>query len=178
MESMNLHHLGMFLDSDIVIVQDEIPALLEKNYNIDLVSDAEAISEEVSEEEHDLIYEGNFEKGILIVYEGSHLEADLREFLFKILGAVNCSLKDIALSSSESVEEVSLAKIDELNANKILIFGKLNHSLFQFKQRDYEIKNENGVEYLYSDDLRSIFSDVALKKSLWNMLQILFGIKK
>ena len=171
---MNLHHLGMFLDSDIVIVQDEIPALLEKNFSIDSVSDAEAISEE----EHDLIYEGNFDKGILIVYEGSHLEADLREFLFKILGAVNCSLKDIALSSSESVEEVSLAKIEELNANKILIFGKLNHKLYQYKQRDYEIRNDKGIEYLYSDDLRSIFSDVSLKKSLWNMLQILFGIKK
>ena len=164
----------MFLDSDIVIVQDEIPALLEKNFSIDSVSDAEAISEE----EHDLIYEGNFDKGILIVYEGSHLEADLREFLFKILGAVNCSLKDIALSSSESVEEVSLAKIEELNANKILIFGKLNHKLYQYKQRDYEIRNDKGIEYLYSDDLRSIFSDVSLKKSLWNMLQILFGIKK
>lgn len=175
---MNLHHLGMFLDSDIVIVQDEIPEIMAKKLNRDEVTDSEQTIQEIAEEEHDLIYEGNFEKGILIVYEGSHLEADLREFLFKILGAVNCSLKDIALSSSESVEEVSLGKIDELNANKILIFGKLNHKLYQFKQRDYEIRNDNGIEYLYSDDLRSIFSDVALKKSLWNMLQILFGIKK
>ncbi|MFD2034558.1 hypothetical protein ACFSKL_07150 [Belliella marina] len=175
---MNLHHMGMFLDADIIIDQKEIPELVVRNFKDVGISESLELIEENVEEEHDLIFEGNFEKGILIAYEGSHLEPDLREFLFKILGAVTCSLKDIALCASESVEEVSYSKIEELNANKILVFGKLNHQLFQFKQQAYEIRNENGVEYLFADDLRSIFTDVELKKSLWNKLQILFGIKK
>lgn len=176
MESVNLHDLGMFIDSEVYVIKEEISSLISK-------SSAESIPEQISgevqedtAEELDLIYEGNFEKGILVIYEGSHLEPDLREFLFNILGAVKCSLKDIALSSAESIEEVSQSKIDELAPNKVLVFGKINHKLFQIKQQDYEIRNEDGIEYLFADDLRAIFSNKEYKKSLWNKLKILFEV--
>lgn len=177
MESVNLHDLGMFLDSEVYVIKEEIPSLISKN-SLESVSSIapEEIREDASPEELDLIYEGNFEKGILVIYEGSHLEPDLREFLFNILGAVKCSLKDIALSSAESIEEVSQSKIDELAPNKILVFGKLNHTIFQIKQHDYEIKNEDGIEYLFANDLSAIFSNKEFKKSLWNKLKILFEV--
>lgn len=176
MESGNLHDLGMFIDSEVYVIKEELPILISKN---PVESIPAQVLEEIQEdatEELDLIFEGNFEKGILVIYEGSHLEPELREFLFNILGAVKCSLKDIALSSAESIEEVSQAKIDELAPNKILVFGKLNHILFQIKQQDYEIKNEEGIEYLFANDLNAIFSNKEFKKSLWNKLKILFEV--
>lgn len=177
MESVNLHELGMFIDSEVYIIKEEISSLTSKNsFKFVSTSTPEAFEEDSIAEEFDLIYEGNFEKGILVIYEGSHLEPDLREFLFNILGAVKCSLKDIALSSSESIEEVSQSKIDALAPNKILVFGKLRHPIFQIKQQDYEIKNEAGIEYLFSNDLSAIFSNKEFKKSLWNKLKILFGV--
>jgi hypothetical protein len=177
MKSINLHDLGMFLDSEVYVIKEEIPSMISKNL-LESVTNLvpEVFQEEAIQEELDLIFEGNFEKGILVIYEGSHIELDLRAFLFNILGAVKCSLKDIALSSSESIEEVSQSKIDALAPNKILVFGKLHHPIFQIKQQDYEIKNEAGIEYLFANDLSAIFSNKELKKSLWNKLKLLFEV--
>ncbi|AFL85190.1 hypothetical protein Belba_2645 [Belliella baltica DSM 15883] len=178
MESVNLHDLGMFIESEIYIIQSEMSNLVSKhssqNNHLKL---NEEIEDDLSEE-LDLIYEGNFEKGILVIYEASHLEPDLREFLFNILGAVKCSLKDVALSSAESIEEVTVQKIEELAPNKIIVFGKLNHPIFHLKQVNYEIRNEDGVEYLFADDLRSISMNIDLKKSLWAKLQVLFEVSR
>lgn len=175
MENMTLSHLSFFLESDIVVVKEEAPALISRLSGESLENE---IDENLTlEEENDLIFEGHFEKGILVIYEGSHLEPELREFLFKILGAVGCSLKDVALTSSESVEEVELKRIEDLNPHKILIFGKLNHELSKIKKQHYEIQNEEGIEYLFADDLKEINSNTTYKKALWAKLQILFSIK-
>ncbi|ERM82954.1 hypothetical protein P872_04900 [Rhodonellum psychrophilum GCM71 = DSM 17998] len=185
MEELSLFELGLFLDNEIVVLKEEGTFSKSKGHpasdsslkgtNVAHASQPEEVEIEM---EMELVHEGNFEKGILIVYQGDHLESTHREFLFKILQAVNCSLKDIALSSSEMVEETKLSSIQQMNPNKILIFGKLRHDLMKIMQHKYEILNEDGVEYFFADDLREISENVELKRSLWNKLQILFGIKK
>lgn len=176
MENVNLHDLGMFLDSEVYVLKDELASLLSKYP--DESSQVQITDENLptTTEDLDLIYEGNFEKGLLVIYETNYLESELREFLFNILGAVKYSLKDIALCSAQSIEEISQSKIDELAPTKILIFGKLNHKLSQIKHQDYEIKNEEGIEYLFANDLSSIFSNKEFKKLLWNKLKILFEV--
>ncbi len=164
MEKMSIHHLGLFMDSDIVLLKEEVKTFLPE-------------SKEVAEEILELLYEGNFEKGILIIYEGNHLEPALREFLFKILQAVNCSLKDVALSASESVEEIPMQTVLDMSPNKVVVFGKLHHDLTNLKKHAYEITNEDGVEYLFVDSVQEISGNVPLKKSLWEKLQVLFNIK-
>lgn len=185
MEDLSLFELGLFLDNEIVVLKEE--ALISKSKGVNnsdyplktsRVSEISVSEEAETENEIELVHEGNFEKGILVIYQGDHLETAHREFLFKILQAVNCSLKDIALSSSEMVEETTLPTLQQMNPNKILIFGTLRHDLMKIMQHKYEILNEDGVEYFFADDLREISENVELKRSLWNKLQILFGIKK
>ncbi|MCH7408374.1 hypothetical protein MM239_03115 [Belliella sp. DSM 111904] len=175
MENLNLKHLSLFLDDNVVLVKEEVPKLISNLINATLGEEFTEV--EIDADSNALIFEGNYEKAIMIIYQGSHLEPELREFLFKILGAVGCSLKDIALAASESVEEVSPESIDALNPNKILVFGKLNHTISKLKQNTYEIFNVDGVEYLFADDLKDVNSNVNMKKSLWTALQVLFGIK-
>lgn len=185
MEEMSLFELSLFLDNEIVVLKEEAPLSKSKSHisskselNTSIITE-ESISVELeTDREIELVYEGNFEKGVLVIYQGDHLETTHREFLFKILQAVNCSLKDIALSSTEMVEETKFSSIQQMNPNKILIFGKLRHDLMKVMQHKYEILNEDGVEYFFADDLREISENVDLKRSLWNKLQILFGIKK
>ncbi len=179
---MSLHHLGLFLDADIIIVKEEISTLtstLQNNPEEESNMSIDSIESSVENEESiELVFEGKFEKGVLLVYEGSHLESKLREFLFKILNAVNCSVKDVALSSSESVEEIPMAVIQHMNPNKIIAFGKVRHRLMNYKKHAYEVHYEDGVEFLFADSLTEIYENVALKKALWEKLQVLFDIKK
>jgi hypothetical protein len=46
------------------------------------------------------------------------------------------------------------------------------------KKNNYEITQEGEIEYLFADDLGQISENVALKKSLWSALQVLFNITK
>lgn len=178
---MSLHHLGLFLDADIVLLKEESQKLAssinDEKEDFSQLKEQE-IRQELAEDDLELVYEGNFEKGVLVIYEGSHLEPALREFLFKILQAVNCSLKDVALSSSESVAEVPMPIIQAMSANKVVVFGKLQHDLMNSKKHPYEITQEEGVEYMFVDSVQEILDNQALKKTLWNKLQVLFNIKK
>src|SRR5690554_1882617 len=108
MEELNIKHLSLILDQDLVLIQEDIQKhqlaeqLKERhapteqvNLNSkDQTSSAEQAKpeEEYDEERLNMAYEGNFEKGILIIYQGNQLEELHREFLMKILGAVGCSL--------------------------------------------------------------------------------------
>ena len=174
------------MDADIVLLNEEAEKLAlsisdsKSSTNTEEFEEIQNHQYQSNSEEDllELVYEGNFEKGILVVYPGSHLDPEFRSFLFLILQAVNCSLKDIALCSSESVEEVPLETIQEMGVNKVLVFGKLNHSLSNLMVNLYEILTVEGVEYLFVDDIREIFQNKSLKISLWTKLQVMFNIKK
>jgi hypothetical protein len=95
----------------------------------------------------------------------------------KILGAVNCSLKDIALLGADQLENMDPAVLDQLNPQKIIVFGLVHHPIMQHKVDLYKIRDV-GYELLFVNDLIEISTNVALKKSLWTSLQILFHINK
>jgi hypothetical protein len=182
MEKMGIQHLGFFLDSEIYVIPEELPLLVQfekKEVKSSQIPETEPIGEEIIEDELiALEYEGGFEKGVLIAFEGSELSVEHKDLLFKILGAVGCSLKDIALTSSIHIEEVSMASILALNPDKIILFGLFHHDIMSRKKTNYEILQEDAIEYLFADDLVQISENVTLKKSLWSALQVLFNITK
>lgn len=176
---MSIHHLNLFLDSDIYIIPEEKNQLI---LTADSTSDTQETKSEdeiiSSDEILELEYEGGFEKGVLIAYEGNELIQEQQELLFKILGAVGCSLKDIALTSSLNIEEVPMSSILAMNPNKVIIFGNIHHDILSRRKKLYEVLQEDDIEYLFADDLAQISTQVNLKKSLWSELQVLFNITK
>lgn len=178
MEKMSIHDLGLILDDEIYLVTEERDQLLALEKPVTLETTSVSSQEEFEEEHVQLAFEGGFEKGILVIYEGSSLESNLSEYLFKILGAVSCSLKDIALANSEDTELTSMASITALNPNKIIVFGKVRHEIMMSVKKTYEVHQEDEIEYLFADDLRQISENLDLRKALWKELQVLFNITK
>jgi DNA polymerase III psi subunit len=189
MEPLNLHHLSLFLDQDLIIIPDDstkhlLSEQLRARYSpineeADISSEPSALEaeEEYREEILKINYEGDFEKGVLIIYQGNHLEASYREFLMKILGAVGCSLKDVAMVSTNHIHELPSECISQLNPNKYLVFGSLNHPIMKLKTNNYEVISLEAA-YLFADPLEELSDNVQLKKKLWTGLQVLFNIKK
>lgn len=177
MENMGIHELGLILDQEIYILPEEKNQLLTILMSSNL--EENPISQEEFEEEPVLLeYEGGFEKGILVIYEGKSLESSLSDYLFKILGAVACSLKDIALANSKNTEMTTMASITALNPNKIIVFGKVRHEIMMSVKKSYEVHQEDEIEFLFADDLKQISESLDLRKSLWKELQVLFNITK
>src|SRR5690606_9606633 len=137
----------------------------------------DAPEKEYTEEANALNYEGNFEKGILVVFQGNTLESGHREFLFKVLGAVGCSLKDVALLPAAHILAQPPEAIDQLSPRRCIIFGSFNHPMMKFKKSNYEIVSGER-EYFFADSLEDLADNVQLKRNLWNGLQVLFQIKK
>ena len=180
MENLSIYHMAMFMDNEIFLLPEDEKTVVE---NVSSPSAYPNPKEELSIVEEDpgsstvnLEYEGGFGKGVLVVYQGDSLNPDLHELLFKILNAVGCSLKDIALTSSNALESASLSDVMAMNPNKIILFGNFRHDIMMQKKSNYEIINHEGVEYLFADDLKILFENINLKKSLWNELQVLFNI--
>ena len=187
MEALNLQQLSFILDQDLVIVPGDLlsPAPTQ-NQAADIApplasSVTTAVEDmpdkEYAEEVNKLSYEGNFEKGILVVFQGNSLDSSHREFLFKVLGAVGCSLKDVALVSAATVLELPPEAIDQLSPRRCLVFGSFNHPIMKFKKANYEIVSGER-EYFFADALEDLADNVQLKRNLWTGLQVLFQINK
>jgi hypothetical protein len=174
MEPSGLKELSMYLDQELFLLPEDKKNLLP-------TSPSPVQQQPVPEEEPEyptLSYEGNFEKGVLVVYEGFSLPKPLTELLLKILDAVGCSLKDIALVSSASVEGVPIQSVFDMDPNKVILFGSFRHELMALKTGTYQITQQGGIEYLFADAISVISDDQQLKRLLWNELQVLFNITK
>lgn len=169
MERLNLAQLSLLLDEDIFVIPDEDL----KHSSVTLTPDTAHPNNNVQEME----YEGGFKQRVLIIYQGSELGTDAREFLMKVLGAVGCSLKDVALVSSDQVEKSPENCIQQLHPQKCLVFGRVNHPIMKEKTQNYEIIN-GEFEYYFGNDLEELKDDVPLKKKFWSGLQVLFHINK
>ncbi|WP_460539078.1 hypothetical protein [Echinicola sediminis] len=194
---MDLNKLSLFLEDDIILIPEDTQELLLankfKSYTADL-PEKESVVEEPSENpiamnetaseengaalEMAISYEGEFEKGLLVVYQGEQLDEDLKTFLLKILRAVSHSLKDIALVASNHLEELHPRAVNQMNPHKVLIFGRMSHPIIKLKETSYEITSHQDVEYLFADDISVIFDDEGLKRKLWKSLQVFFNISK
>jgi precorrin-6B methylase 1 len=176
MEKDNLQLLSLYMDSDLVFLPEEkdsfSPPLENNSESFDVMK------EEIEnlQEHEELIFDGEFNKKIMIVFEGDELSVDCHEFLYKLISAINCSIKDVAIFSSHDFEKAKAQQILDLDAQKIIVFGKVRHELFNFTKKEYEIIVLEQVEYLFADNLNSIIEDVSLKKALWNKLKTLFNL--
>lgn len=181
---MNLKEISLFITEPILLIPEKIDAQEPGRSSDSSVTDSKKSTgdsyahQEIEEDIPELetaTYEGNFQKGLLILYQGNELPDDSRLFLMNILKAVNHSLKDIALISEVSVRNGHPDSITQLNPRNILIFGKLNHAIMQIKRDDYAIIQEDYT-YLFADDLKELEVNKPLKKKLWTALQLLFNI--
>lgn len=185
MDTLNIHELSLLLDQDIVVLPEEIRKhQLSETLKARHASHPEENPEtgphgpiKPEEEYYKIDYEGNFEKGVLIIYEGKDLEAENRGFLMKILGAVGCSLKDVALVSATHLQEYPPESFSQLNPHTCLVFGSVSHPLIPPKKVNYEIIS-GEIVFLFADDLKDIAENTPLKKNLWTSLQVLFHINK
>lgn len=191
MEKLNLHELSLLLDQDIVIIQEDVEQHRSKEKLAPLHAaqqqDGSGVplalqgktqaADETQEELLKFKYEGNFDKGVLVIYQGNGLDPGHREFLMKILGAVGCSLKDVALMSSDHVLELPSGSLGRLTPHKLLVFGSFNHEIMKLKTANYRCIGEETL-YFFADDLGDLVHNVHLKKELWKGLQVLFNIKK
>ncbi|MBS9523161.1 hypothetical protein KI659_03935 [Litoribacter alkaliphilus] len=186
MDELNLSSLSLFITEEMVIIPEELQkiSLSQKFKNNDALipHQKELVQEngnvaEIQIEDILAQVKGQFQKGIVVIHEGHELESSLQEFLLKILGAVNCSLKDIALIGADNIENMPESCIDVLNPNKIIVFGLIHHPIFEHKKSKYII-TQPSFEILFADDLKDISENVALKKQLWTSLQSLFQINK
>lgn len=186
MEALNLQQLSLILDQNLVILPEDVQQyLMAINIKPDVTavdtlpetSPQDMAAEEYVEEVNKLRYEGNFEKGILVVFQGNSLESSHREFLLKVLGAVGCSLKDVALISTSHLLESPPESVNQLTPHKCLVFGSFNHPIMKFKTATYETISGDST-YFFADALEDLADSVQLKRNLWNGLQVLFQIKK
>lgn len=189
MEEMDLSKLGFFLEDEIFLIPEDAQEILlaDKFKDVEEGQPDAATPANPPIEEQDqaaaassepVVYEGGFEKGVLIIYQGERIADDIRSFLMKIMGAVNHSLKDIALVSSIHLSGLPSQALNQLNPHKTLVFGRISHPIIQLKEQDYEVTSDQDTEYLFADDLGVIFEDENLKRKLWKSLQVFFHIKK
>ncbi|WP_143960675.1 hypothetical protein [Litoribacter populi] len=186
MDEMNLSSLSLFLTEEMVIIPEELQkiSLSQKFKNNEALVPNQVELEQENGNVDDLRIEdilaqvqGQFQKGIVVIHEGHELESNLQEFLLKILGAVNCSLKDIALIGADAIENMPESCIDTLNPSKVIVFGLIHHPIMEHNKGKYSISQPN-FEIMFADDLKDISENVPLKKQLWASLQALFQIKK
>lgn len=188
MEELTLQQLSLILDQDIILVKDEAKKLLLAKHlknkqgafsevDRDIQIDTALVEEPIEEEVPKITFEGNFEKQILVIFQGTTLESSLKEFLMNVLGAAGCSLQDVALASSEHLLELPPQSIEQLRPKLCMVFGTLNHPVMQVKTSNYEVIKKETT-YFFTDTLKDLNENVTLKRNLWNGIQVLFQIKK
>ncbi|WP_375583618.1 hypothetical protein [Cyclobacterium xiamenense] len=185
---MRLHELGLFITEDIFVLKDEerekiTAAQLASRLELDEAPDAQVLREPesspaatVASDPEPIPFEGEFQKSILVVYQGEELQPGSREFLLKIFRAVHLSLKDLALVSEKSLKESNEDPLSQLNPSKMVLFGTLHHPLMKLRKENYRIMQE-PLEYFFADELEELEKNVALKRKLWDTLQVFFNVK-
>ena len=185
---MKLKELSLFLTDEIFVIQDEMKEKLAAHKmasRLDLnttlspgvAAETEMTDEPIANDPEPIPYEGEYKKSILVIYQGEELNENNRAFLFKIFNAVNLSLKDIALVSEQSLKGSNEDPIEQLNPDKLILFGTIYHSVMRLKKENYHIV-QGPFDYFFADELDGLEKNVALKRKLWNTLQIFFNIKQ
>ncbi|MEX2512389.1 MAG: hypothetical protein WD398_05750 [Cyclobacteriaceae bacterium] len=194
---MNLKEISLYLTEDIYVINGEMQQkqLAEKftsqygleeteEHNLSDTVSTPKVEEPVSDLEkkealapEPIKFEGEFKKGILIIYQGKELSALSREFLMKILLAIPLSLKDIALLSENSLLTHEKDPVAQLNPDKMIVFGNFHHPIMKLKKENYHIQQDQ-IECFFADDFEELQNSTPLKRKLWSTLQLFFNIKK
>ncbi|EON75945.1 hypothetical protein ADIS_3533 [Lunatimonas lonarensis] len=184
-EKFTLQELALFLKEEVYVIGADQEKLLfsdrlKKQISLPLSSSGSVNEpvEEYEEEAYQLPYEGQFTKKILVVYSGTNLPVELKEFLLKILSAVDCKLPDIALTSENALKVTGESGIPSLNPEKIIVFGKIDNPIQRLRKIPYELVSDGESELLFADSLEELNESTDLKRKLWKSMQTLFNIKK
>jgi hypothetical protein len=197
MEEMNIQQLQHILTEDLFLIKEEYKtkSLLEKSEGKSIqeisqksVSKADSTLETavvLEPSAEDLVVpkdpisiRGKFENGVLILHEEEELAPEVMEMMVKMIQAVNHSMNEVGMISSKDLEGRSLEEFMDLNAHKVLKFGRIKHPINALPALEYSIHTEEETEYLFADSLSVIAEDRDLKVKLWNSLKILFNISK
>jgi hypothetical protein len=197
MEEMNIQQLQYILTEDLFLIKEEfetkplsgksvLTPIQEKPQNSipKPVSTSESSIVQEPAAEDLVIYKepipirGNFENGVLILHEEEELADEVMEMMVKMIQAVNHSMNEAGMISSKNLEGRSLEEFMDLNAHKVLKFGRIKHPINALPAIEYTIHTEEETEYLFADSLSVIAEDRDLKVKLWNSLKILFNISK
>ncbi len=197
MEEMNIQQLQYILTEDLFLIKEEFQTkpLSEKSEPKPIQEKPQnSIPKAVSTSESSIVQEptaedlviskdpipirGNFENGVLILHEEEELADEVMEMMVKMIQAVNHSMNEVGMISSKNLEGRTLEEFIDLNAHKVLKFGRIKHPINALPAIEYTIHTEEETEYLFADSLSVIAEDRDLKVKLWNSLKILFNISK
>ena len=100
-----------------------------------------------------------------------------KAFLSKILTAIGLSLDQVDLVELSKVQNIDYQAFTSQNVTKKFIsfgvgLGKLDWNVLL---NLYQIRHIAGVDFLLSDELRIVETDLALKKTLWGALKLMFA---
>lgn len=125
---------------------------------------------------------GKHAKGLMLLLVTHEQQAELLDFLKKILVAVQFDLEeDTAYLDINATEVINVASLAAINASKTVIcFGfPLPQLGFHFEIPNYYPFKHQGTTYLFVDDLLAIFEErqaggKKLSGALWKCLQEMF----
>ena len=197
MEEMNIQQLQHILTEDLFLIKEEftagsvskkiapqdpntlVTAPLQKKEPDPIQSIVqEPSAEDLVIAKDPIQIKGNFENGVLILHEEEELASEVMEMMVKMIQAVNHSMNEVGMISSKNLEGRSLEDFTDLNAHKVLKFGRIKHPINALPALEYSIYTEEETEFLFADSLTVIAEDRDLKVKLWNSLKILFNISK
>jgi hypothetical protein len=197
MEEMNIQQLQHILTEDLFLIKEEfqtkpvsgkseLKPIQEKPQNsipkAVSTSQSSIVQEPAAEDlvisKEPIPIRGNFENGVLILHEEEELPDEVMEMMVKMIQAVNHSMNEVGMISSKNLEGRTLEEFIDLNAHKVLKFGRIKHPINALPAIAYTIHTEEETEYLFADSLSVIAEDRDLKVKLWNSLKILFNISK
>lgn len=121
------------------------------------------------------------QKVLLIVNDSTHavLNDIDREFLEKVLGAVELRLEDVDLLNIATLNTADLkSHLNSKSLHHLITFGvPLTRLRLEILLVPYQIKQVEGVNLLFADTLASIQQDRARKSAFWGCLKKMFDIK-
>ena len=100
-----------------------------------------------------------------------------KALLVKILGAIGLTLEQVDLVELSKIQTLDYQSFLSQNVTKKFVsfgvgLGKINWNILL---NIYQPKNIAGVDFLLSDELRVLDTNLDLKKTLWGALKAMFG---
>ena len=98
------------------------------------------------------------------------------ELLGKILGAVKLDLQSVDIIELDKNSSINLSQIfTQKFVNQVITFGvDLSKVGIDIKLMPYQILENQGIKFIYSDSLTAIQNDIPKKKALWGSLKEMF----
>jgi DNA polymerase III psi subunit len=160
----DLAYLKYLIDEEIYFIEES-----KQSEIIDPMSDQEA------KKQNDPAFEDT--TVIFIDYPGNRDMPDLyKDFLYKILKAVDLDPEKVAMVYSEDLHVITLDKI--LNCRIITFLVQIpDHFSSLANMEKYEIHTWHQNQVILCDSLESIHKDTTLKRQLWSQLKILYDIQ-